>query len=176
MAVLLPRLLIVTWLTEALPVALIPEQLLVSAMRNNVIHHSCLGIASLLHALHTQWMFPKVRFAYSLPLAGIASAAGRSDSLRVQCFVLLTVFRSWFNQHRTARMAAWHLWLPRHTKHLLQLPLDDIPAQFCVRWCPVRHAASLLPRQSGLPEVAVAAYLVVVHIQKPQPFHDTLWG
>ena len=40
--------------TEALPVALIPEQHAVSSVRLDVIDIGCLDIMSLLHALHTK--------------------------------------------------------------------------------------------------------------------------
>ena len=60
---------------EALPVALIPEENAVSSVRLNVIHISRLDVASLLQALHTQWMCLKVTLAGSVPCSAVASAA-----------------------------------------------------------------------------------------------------
>lgn len=42
--------------TKALPVALIPEQLLVTTVGDDVVHHRCFSEPSLPHALHAQRM------------------------------------------------------------------------------------------------------------------------
>lgn len=81
--VLVPGLLVVVGFTEWLPVALIPEQLLVTTVRYDMVNHSGLGISPLFHALRTQWVFPKVRFTRPLPLAGIATAGCGSRVFRV---------------------------------------------------------------------------------------------
>lgn len=41
-------------LTQGLPVLTVPEQLLISSMRNDMINHRSLGVSALLHALSTQ--------------------------------------------------------------------------------------------------------------------------
>ena len=46
----------VVTVAKALPVVLIPEKNLVSSVWYDMIHISRLDVASLLHALHTQWM------------------------------------------------------------------------------------------------------------------------
>ena len=51
--ILPPSFPVMTRFTEWLPIAPIPEQFLVTTVRDNVIHNCCFGIASLLHALHT---------------------------------------------------------------------------------------------------------------------------
>ena len=60
---------------EALPVALIPEQHVVSSVRFDVIDVGRLDIAALLHALHTQRMCLKVTLAGSVPCRAVASTA-----------------------------------------------------------------------------------------------------
>jgi hypothetical protein len=60
--------------TKRLPVALIPEELLVSSMRNDVIDVGCLDVLAFLHALYTEGMRLKVTLACSLPCPAVASA------------------------------------------------------------------------------------------------------
>ena len=50
------RLLIVAALAESLPVVLVPEKFLVTTVRNDVIHHRCPDVLTLLGALHTERM------------------------------------------------------------------------------------------------------------------------
>ena len=73
--ILVAGLLTVTGMTKALPVALVPEQRVVSSVRLDVIDIGRLDVAALLHALHTQWMRLKVTLAGSVPCRTIASAA-----------------------------------------------------------------------------------------------------
>ena len=61
--------------TEALPVAPVPEENAVSPVRLDVIHIGRLDVAALLHALHTQRMCLKVTLAGSVPCRAVASAA-----------------------------------------------------------------------------------------------------
>ena len=73
-AVLIPGLLVVVGFTEWLPVALVPEQRLVTTVWDNVIHNSGSLITPFFQALHAQWVFPQICFACPLPLAGVAAA------------------------------------------------------------------------------------------------------
>lgn len=47
---------VVALFAESLPVVLVPEQLLITTVRNDVIHHRCPDKPAVLHALHTQRM------------------------------------------------------------------------------------------------------------------------
>ena len=73
--ILIPCLDTVVSVTEALPVALIPEENAVSSVRFDVIHIGRLDVAALLHALHTQRMCLKVTLACLVPCCAVASAA-----------------------------------------------------------------------------------------------------
>ena len=64
--------------TEALPVALIPEENAVSSVRLDVIDIGRLDIASCFQTLHAQRMFFKVTLACSVPCCAVAAAACRS--------------------------------------------------------------------------------------------------
>lgn len=107
-----------TRLTERLPVTPIPEQLLVTTVWDNVIHNRCFGIASLLHALRTQRVGLKERFACLLPAAAIAALCGRPCYLRVERLVFLAKLCSGLNQFRAAGMSAGNSWSLRNNYHL----------------------------------------------------------
>ena len=72
-AILITRLEVVVSLTQRLPIRLIPEESLVSTVRNDVIDHSGLHIPSLLHALDAQWMRRKVLLPRFLPCAVVST-------------------------------------------------------------------------------------------------------
>lgn len=93
--------------TEALPVALIPEENTVSSVRLDVIHIGRLDVASLLQALHTQRMCLKVTLAGSVPCRSVASAACGACLLRVEGAVLVTVLRTVGHECCTSGMPAW---------------------------------------------------------------------
>ena len=135
-----------TRFAERLPVAPVPEQLLVAAVWNNVIHNRCIGIASLLQALHAQWMALEEGFAGLLPAAAIAALRRRPCHLRMEGLVFLAELCPWLNQFWTARVStrnSWSLWHP-----------------------------SFLPRQQPLAKMTVAAHRVVVHIQQMKGPYD----
>ena len=107
---------------EALPIALIPEQGAVAAMRDDMIHIGRLDIAPLFHALHTQRMRFKITLAGFVPCSTVASASGRACVLRMEGTMLITVFCAVGNERCAAGMLAWGvrsvgLWL-----HLRLLP------------------------------------------------------
>ena len=70
--------------TERLPVVLIPEQGVVTAMRNDMIHIRCLDVASLFHAFHAQRMRFKITLAGFVPCSTVTSAACGAYILRVE--------------------------------------------------------------------------------------------
>lgn len=105
--------------TEALPVALIPEQYAVTSVRFDVIDIGRLDITPLLHALHTQRMRLKVTLAGFVPCCTIASAACGASVLRVEGTVLVTVLGTVGNERCTAGMSAWCLWSAWHCLCLL---------------------------------------------------------
>ena len=68
--------LIVTGLTQRLPIRITPHQVVIATMRNDMIDNGCCHILSLRQTLHTQRMLPQVRFADTLPLAAVATLGG----------------------------------------------------------------------------------------------------
>ena len=112
--ILVAGLLTVTGMTKALPVALVPEQRVVSSVRLDVIDVGRLDIAPLLQALYTQRMRLKVTLACLVPCGAVASSACGACLLRVDGTVLFTVLRAVGNERRTAGMparcvrSAWH--------------------------------------------------------------------
>ena len=118
--------------TKALPVALIPEQLLVATVRYDVIHHRGLGIPSQLYALHAQRMALEIGFTRLLPSAAVASLGCGARHLRVKRQVLCTVQPAGFHQLRATGLTARHFRSVRHSQHLPQFCPNDIPTQLCV--------------------------------------------
>jgi len=105
--------------TEALPVALIPEQYAVTSVRFDVIDIGRLDITPLLHALHTQWVRLKVTLAGSVPCRSVASAACGTCVLRVEGTMLVTILGAVGNERSTAGVSAWCLWSAWHCLCLL---------------------------------------------------------
>lgn len=109
-----------TRFAERLPVALIPEQFLVTTVWDNVIHNRCFGIASLLPAFRTQWVALKERFACLLPAAAVAALCGRPCYLRMERLVFLAKLCSRLNQFRTAGVSTRDTWSLRNGYHHLR--------------------------------------------------------
>lgn len=105
--------------TEALPVALIPEQYAVTSVRFDVIDIGCLDITPLLHAFHTKRMRLKVTLAGFVPCCTIASAACGASVLRVEGTMLVAVLGAVRYERSTAGVSAWCLWSARHCLCLL---------------------------------------------------------
>ena len=59
---------------KALPIALIPEQCVVTSVRSDVIDIGRLDVVTFLHALYTQWVCLKVTLACFVPCTAIAAA------------------------------------------------------------------------------------------------------
>lgn len=112
---ILPRSLpVMTRLAQGTPVVTIPEEFLVSTVRNDVIHNSRLRVSARLPALLAQGVRPEERLALPLPPAPVPTATRRPYRLRVQGFVCLAVPRPRRNQSRTARMLAGDFWFRWH--------------------------------------------------------------
>ena len=99
---------------KGLPVTLVPEQLRVAPMRNDVIHKRRLCVSSLPQALLTQRMDVQECFTGFTPSAAVATAACRPRMLRVHSLMLLAVHLARLHQLATSWMAARYLWLPWH--------------------------------------------------------------
>ena len=113
--VLSQRLLIVARLTQALPVASIPEQLLVSTMGCDVVNHSGFRVPALLYTLGTQRMGLKELLGFPLPSAAVAALPRRTGHLWMERQVFLTVLLAGFHQRCASSLLAgdfrsiWHL-------------------------------------------------------------------
>ena len=104
---------------QALPVALIPEQFLVAAVWNNVIHNRCFGVASLLSTFRTQRVALKERFACLLPAAAVAALCGRPCYLRMERPVFLAKLCSRLHKRWTSGMSTGNSWSLRNGYHHL---------------------------------------------------------
>ena len=89
--VLSPRLHAMVPMAKGLPVASIPEELLVTTVRNDVVDVRRLLIPSFLHALHAQRVLPKVLLPGLSPGSSIASSSSGPYLFLVQCFMAITV-------------------------------------------------------------------------------------
>ena len=125
-AVFQAGLLIVVCLTQRLPVILIPEQLLISAMRLDMIHHRCFHVSTLNHALNTQWMGGEELLAGLLPGAAVPTAGRASRFFWVKGAVLIAVLPAG-HQFRTAGMRTGALWSNRHCCHLVAVARLQTP-------------------------------------------------
>jgi len=61
-------------MAKRLPVTLIPEELVISSMRDDVVNVGCLNVLAFPHALNAQGVCLKVSLACLLPCSAIASA------------------------------------------------------------------------------------------------------
>lgn len=131
---------IMAGLTQRLPVFLVPEQLLVTSMGNDVVNHSGWHNLSLLLASDTQRVGSKECLSGSLPPSVVSFLFCGLGVMVVERGVFLTVHRAVRNEPTTARVFAW-----------------------CVR--SARHSL-ILPGKPSLTEVTVGTNFVVVHIQQ----------
>ena len=72
--ILPPRLDTVVPVAQGLPVAPVPEELLITTVRNDVIHVRRLNVPSFLHALYAQRVHLKVLLPSPLPSSTVTSA------------------------------------------------------------------------------------------------------
>ena len=116
-AVLQAGLLIVVGFAQRLPVCSIPEQVTVTAMRSDMIHHRCFGVSSLGCTHDAEGMRCKELLAGLLPCVTIATTRSASRILRMEGTVLLTVLPSG-HKCRTTGMRAGMFRSYRHLCHL----------------------------------------------------------
>ena len=103
-------------LAQRTPVAPVPEQFLITAMRDNVVDDGRSGVLAMLHALLAERVRLQEDFAGLLPCPVIASAGSRPYFLRMQWPVQVTVLRSRRDQRSAAGMFARHLRFGRHQR------------------------------------------------------------
>ena len=72
-----PCLAVVAELAKSLPVALVPHQMRITTVRNDMVDHGRCREPSLCFATHTQRMPAEVRLAEPLPPAAVATLGGR---------------------------------------------------------------------------------------------------
>ena len=104
--IFVPGLNTVMVMAQGLPVTLVPEEFLITSVRNDVIDVGCLDILAFLHALYAEGMGLKVTPACSLPCLAVASTAGTPHLLWVHCLVCLAVLLAVGYQRRAAWMTA----------------------------------------------------------------------
>ena len=92
--VLSSRLHAVVPVAKGLPVAPVPEELLVTTMRNDVIDVRCLHELSFLHALHTQRVRLKILLPGFLPRTAVASTRSGTYLLGVHRLVSVAILLS----------------------------------------------------------------------------------
>ena len=116
--VLSQRLLIMARLTQALPVASIPEQPLISTMGFNVVHHSGFRVSALFHAFSTQRVALKELLGFPLPSAAVAALTSRTCGFWMKRQVFLAVLLAGLHQSSTPGLLAGHF---RSIWHLILL-------------------------------------------------------
>ena len=104
--ILIPRLDGMMTVAERLPVIFIPEESLVSSVRNDVINVRCLDVLAFLHALHAERVSLKVTLTCSLPCLAVASPCCRAYLFRVLRLVQLTVLLPVGNEGSAAWVTA----------------------------------------------------------------------
>ena len=125
-------------LTQRLPVFLVPEQLRVTPMRDDVIDNRCGYNLTHLLAAYTQWVGSKESFPGSLPPSVVAFLLCGFGIVIMKWGVFLTVHRAIGNKPCTTGMLAWGV---RSVRHGL-----------------------FLPRYANLAEVTIGTDLVIIHI------------
>lgn len=126
-------------LTQWLPIILIPEQLLVTPVGNDMVNHCGWHDPAFLLASDTEWVGRKECFPCPLPPSVVALLLRSLGITDMERGVFLTVHGTVGNEHRTAGMLAWCVWSAWH--------------------------GLLLPGKSWFPEVSVGTHLIVVHVQ-----------
>ena len=108
--------LIVTLLTQRLPVRFIPEQDWITAMRNDMIYHCCFDIPwwILPHASDAEWMLNQEPFSFLLPPRVVSTFGSSTYFFWVQWLVCFTILLPWRYQCTAAWVPAgnirfvWH--------------------------------------------------------------------
>ena len=174
-AVLRHGFMVVAALTKALPVALVPEQLRIPSVGDDVVNHGCFHQPSLLHAPDAEGMCFQETFPCFLPSA-IVSPDGCACPVRgVQPQMFFTVHP--VRQLRASRMPAWFHWFPRHgvttssrRRNIYQrLPPAGTPAGSVISHSPFPATAPVLPSSYG----SGRSRLHTSHISSRCTFHPS---
>ena len=120
--------LVMAVLAQCLPVILIPEQILVSPVRNDVVHHRRSGQPAFLLALDAQWMPSQVCCPRLAPFAVIPAKSGpTAQTVRTPFYVLRTVHLALFAETHTSGIAARSSRFHRHAAHLISFGIQNKP-------------------------------------------------
>lgn len=119
MRIFLSRFLIVTLLTERLPIAPIPEEFMISSMRDDMVNNRCLHVPAFLHALHTQRVHLKVLLSGLTPSSSVASSGSGPYLFRMLSRMFIAVFSSPWHKPGTARVSTGVIRCPWHPFFLL---------------------------------------------------------
>lgn len=111
------RLLRMAAVAQRSPVALIPEQLRITAMGNHVVNVRCLDVPAFLHALFAERMGKEEPLPCLLPLVPVATGGRGAALLFLKVPVLLTILLSPFHEVRAPWGSAWLLRCLRHPYH-----------------------------------------------------------
>ena len=111
-----------TRLAKRLPVTLVPEQLLVSSVGSDVVHHRSFGELPLSLTLHTQWMATKELLTSLLPSATVPTLAGAFPIPTAVQGLVHAAIRTGTISHqlRASWVFAWDAWSVWHvhTSHV----------------------------------------------------------
>ena len=116
--VLSPRLDTVMTMAEGLPVTPVPEELLITAMRNDVVNVRCLHVPSYLRALHAQRVRLKVLLPGFPPSRSVTSARCGPHLFRMQCCMFRAVFLSLWDQSGAPLLCTGMIGCSWHTSFL----------------------------------------------------------
>lgn len=122
--ILTPRFHTVVTMAKGLPVAPVPEELLVTTMRNDVIDIRCLHEPSFLHALHTQRVRLKILLPGLAPSSSVTSSGSGPYLFRMLSRMFIAVFPSPWHKPGTARVSTGVI---RCSCHPIFLPSKKAP-------------------------------------------------
>ena len=114
--ILAPCLSVMAALAQRTPVAPVPEQVLITAMRNDVVDDGSSGVLAVLHAFLAERVYLQEKPAGLLPRPVIASAGSRPYFLRMQWPVQIAVLGTGRDQRGTAGMLTRHFRFGRHQR------------------------------------------------------------
>lgn len=114
--VLAPCLLVMAALAKGTPVVPVPEQSLITSVRDDVVNDRSLGVLAAFHALLAERVRLQEQSAGLLPCPVIASTGCGPYFLRMQWPVQITVLGAGRDQRSAAGVLAGHLWFSRHQR------------------------------------------------------------
>ena len=114
--VLSPSLPVMTPFAQCLPVTPVPEELLITTVWNDVIHHRGFHVPAVFLTRLTERMRLQELFTCSSPSSIVSTATGRPHLFRMHGFMLLTVLLPCRHELRTARVLAGDFRFRRHQR------------------------------------------------------------